>query len=524
MPSLAGSDSKARLDTLNTKVYAEQAEWLLNANWADMFEDNADAREAVWKYTEAMEKMDKDNGKKGTSLPEIRAHVYIEKQAEAVTWSDFRDYMRGQDFGFDKRKNMSLTDFFVFVFKLDWKQLADAESFDPAAAARVEAAKAQFAEAQKASDKAKANAEAAQSAAEQAADSLELAETAKEKATEAASAAKTADEKAQSEANAAGEAAEAAETASKKAAASAEAAAQAKTEADEAEAAAKRDAEASQIAADDSEKAAANAQKAADEQAAAEKIVQETMDFIQSQEDAKEKKLAKLKARSENDSLGVVKKGKAFQEYKKLEGEDPMPLQEAKIKQGAQVRKAKKATKAALKKKLKADAAAATAKEAATQAEHTASEAGRSATAAAAKAAEAASDAESAEQEAESAQLTKEQADKSATEAAEAAAEATKAQEHAEKEAAKATEDKHAADAAAEATEKSVQEAMEALNEAEKSLESLKASLNTGGKGTLWLMERDLEEKKKYMPAAKFRAAQRRAKKKMAQLGGAATN
>ena len=180
MPSLAGSDSQARLDTLNNKVYAEQAEWLLNAKWGKMFENDPDAREAVWKYTEAIEKMDKDKGKKGAALPEIRAHVYIEKQAEAVTWADFRDYMRSQDFGFDKRKNMSLTDFFVFVFKLDWKELADAESFDPAAAERVEKAKAQFAAAQESADKAKLDHETAQAAAEQAQDSLDAAKAAEE--------------------------------------------------------------------------------------------------------------------------------------------------------------------------------------------------------------------------------------------------------------------------------------------------------------------------------------------------------
>jgi hypothetical protein len=178
MPSLAGKTQLERLSSLNAKTYSDQAEWLLNSKWGDMFESNADAREAVWKYLGAIEEMDKDKGKNGAVLPEIKAHVYIEKQAEAVTWADFRDYMRSQDFGFDARKNMSLTDFFVFVFKLDWKALADAESFDPAAAARVEAAKAQFAEAQRAQDEASANAATAQAAAEQAADSLEAAKKA----------------------------------------------------------------------------------------------------------------------------------------------------------------------------------------------------------------------------------------------------------------------------------------------------------------------------------------------------------
>ena len=57
------------------------------------------------------------------------------------------------------------------------------------------------------------------------------------------------------------------------------------------------------------------------------------LEAIQAAEEKKAKQLAKLKARSEDDSLGVVKKGKAFQEFKKLEGEDPLPLREAKIKQ-----------------------------------------------------------------------------------------------------------------------------------------------------------------------------------------------
>ena len=181
MPTLAGATQLERLETLNTKNYVAQAEWLLNTKWIELFENDPDAREAVWKHTEAIEKMDKDNGKDGAALPEIKAHLYIEKQANAVTWADFRDYMRGQNFGFDKRKTMSLTDFFVFVFKLDWKELADAESFNPAAAKRVENAKAQFAEAQNKADQAKKDSAAAQSAAEQAQDSLATAQQAEGK-------------------------------------------------------------------------------------------------------------------------------------------------------------------------------------------------------------------------------------------------------------------------------------------------------------------------------------------------------
>ena len=168
--------------------------------------------------------------------------------------------------------------------------------------------------------------------------------------------------------------------------------------------------------------------------------MQETLDIIEAEETSKAKKLAKLKARSENEKLGQVKRGAAFQEYKKLEGEDPLPLREAKIKQSAQVRKAKKATKAAKKTQDKAATAAAAADEAATQAEKTAEEANAAATEAAAKAEEAKADADAAKVEADAAEETRVHAEAAAAEAKTKADEAEKAKGHAEEEAAKAAE------------------------------------------------------------------------------------
>ena len=126
------------------------------------------------------------------------------------------------------------------------------------------------------------------------------------------------------------------------------------------------------------------------EQEAAEKELQAVVNEITKQEEARAKKIAKLKKTSETSS-SVVAKGKAFQEMKALEGEDPLPLRKAKLTQKAVVKKQKRITKKALKISKKAtDAAqaASVAREAADAANTAAAKAEEEATAAAAAAAE----------------------------------------------------------------------------------------------------------------------------------------
>ena len=56
-----------------------------------------------------------------SSLEEIRAHIFLEKAADAVTWIDMRATLKEVDLDFDKK--MSLTEFFIFDRKIDWKAL-----------------------------------------------------------------------------------------------------------------------------------------------------------------------------------------------------------------------------------------------------------------------------------------------------------------------------------------------------------------------------------------------------------------
>merc|ERR1712210_76051 len=70
---------------------------------------------------------------------------------------------------------------------------------------------------------------------------------------------------------------------------------------------------------------------------------------IQAEEDKRARYIAKKKALAEDESLSTVKRGKAFNEMKQAQGEDPLPLRKAKLEQKAAVRRAVKAVNAASK-------------------------------------------------------------------------------------------------------------------------------------------------------------------------------
>ena len=146
-----------------------------------------------------------------------------------------------------------------------------------------------------------------------------------------------------------------------------------------------------------------------------------------------------MKAKSEDESTGVVSRNKAKNELAQHLAEDPLPLRQAKITAEAAVRKAEKATKAAGEARTKAEADAVKAGEARTQAE----------------------------------------ADAKAAEASRADAERAKA----------------AADAAVDAAEAAVAEAEAFLAEEKKK--------PGNSHGSFWWIDRELHEKKKYMPMRK---------------------
>lgn len=107
---LAGDNEKARLLTLNSKTYSQQAKWYLDAFWEQSFASNENAREEVWDQCQLIGNIDKKKGKNGSSLEEIKAHIFLEKACEAVTWVDMRSTLKDIDLDFDKK--MSLSEFF----------------------------------------------------------------------------------------------------------------------------------------------------------------------------------------------------------------------------------------------------------------------------------------------------------------------------------------------------------------------------------------------------------------------------
>jgi len=205
--------------------------------------------------------------------------------------------------------------------------------------------------------------------------------------------------------------------------------------------------------ANEAKAAAEAAAKAAEAAKQAEEENKAALAELQAQEKAFADKKAALEKTKNDMSIGIVKRNKASNELDQLLAEDPLPLQRAKINQGATVRKMEKAAKAAEEAKVKADQQAAAAE----------------------KAAKAAAEA------AEAARVERENADRKKAEADDTAA---------------------AADAAKTEAEAAVSEAEAKL---QKAMEALEAAKKAGGvaHGSIWWMERQIEEKKKYMPGYK---------------------
>ena len=102
--------------------------------------------------------------------------------------------------------------------------------------------------------------------------------------------------------------------------------------------------------------AADAAAKAHNEATKAEEVAKEALAELEAQQKAFDDKVAQLTATGENMELGIVKRNRAKQELAMLKAKDPLPLDRAKINQGAAVRKVKKA-------RMKAEKTAAASKE-----------------------------------------------------------------------------------------------------------------------------------------------------------------
>ena len=183
-PSSQKSDF-SKLKELSEKSYYEQAQWFLNAYWNTEpmnFGNNAEAREKVWEYARLIAKLDLKKGKDGNELDEFQAHVFLEKTGRVMTVKKMRAILKEVDVDFNKK--VSLTEFFIFHYTLDYHVLVNAViGGDEETNSKIEAAKQALADAQV---QAEQSAQAAQAAEEDAA-AGQTAEDAKKKEEEAVS-------------------------------------------------------------------------------------------------------------------------------------------------------------------------------------------------------------------------------------------------------------------------------------------------------------------------------------------------
>jgi len=193
---------------------------------------------------------------------------------------------------------------------------------------------------------------------------------------------------------------------------------------------------------------------------AAKQELEAALKDLKEQEDAFNNKKNELTTKSEDETIGAVVRNKAKAELAQHLASDPLPLRRAKITQEAAVKKADKATLAAADATAKAQAARA-------------------------------------------------EAEKAAKQAAQSRALAEEARAEAEKQAAEAEEARAQAEAASQASlrakaaaEQAVEEAQAKVQEAEVYLEEVKNQPGSAH-GAVWWLQRELHEKKAYMPEKK---------------------
>jgi len=471
---LDGSNDSEKLHHLCTLTYKEQAVWFLNAFWEAGLPAGgglSSKKEEVWGYVEKASTI--DNAKAtGNAMDEMEAHRFLEAVDEAHTVLQMRSQLRktGALAENERPKEVPLTHFLLFKFETNWNKLVNAAQGDNSA--KIAEAQDKLQAVQDAFDaSAKADAEAtaalkeslAREKAAKAAEEAALAREAEAKSTEAAAVAREQE-------------AVATETEAK---------------AKEADAVAtENEAKSREAAAVSTENEAKAKEAAAKEAEAPFKVAQEevakALADVKAQEDAYNKKTEELKATAE--SGGVVARNKAKVSLDAHLAEDPLPLRKAKITLEAANKRAEKARAPF----LVASEAAEAARQAA-EASRKEAESARQAAEAARKQAEAARQAaEASRKQAEAARQAAEAARKEAEAARQAAVASRK-----EAEAARAAAEQAKANA-----EAAVQAAQVAVGEAEAILADLMANPGSGH-GALFWIERELHEKKKYMPMRK---------------------
>lgn len=99
------------------KTYKDQAIFFLNAYW-DEHEGEA---EKLWANVEQMADLDEKDGKEGSDLDEMKAHIFLEKQGGTMTVLQLRQKLRKMDLDFNKR--MAMIEFLLFSYDEDVQEL-----------------------------------------------------------------------------------------------------------------------------------------------------------------------------------------------------------------------------------------------------------------------------------------------------------------------------------------------------------------------------------------------------------------
>jgi len=473
-----------KLHDVCNKTYKEQAVWFLNCFWEDFAEKEA---ELIWQYVETNAKLDLENHEEGSSLDEMKAHVFLEKFDETLTVREMRAKLRstGAIGESERPKTVPLTHYLLYKYNADWRLLVD-ETRQGDNAEEIEKAEKMLAEVTELFKQSEARAAEARTALNAAVSAENQA-----KAREAEAVAREND-------------AVARETEAKESEAQAVSreneAVQRETEAKASEKAAQaRDTEAkashakSQETEAKSKVDAAAAVEREGEAKAAQSELEEALAALKAEEDAFNKKKADLEKKSQEG--GVVSRNKAANELAQLLAEDPLPLRRAKITAEAAVKRAEKTSKAAASAREAAETSAKAASAARVEAEKDAKEAAAARVTAENDAAAASKAREAAASAREAATQARQAAEKARQAASAAREEANKQREAAEK----ARQD---SERAKEAAEKALNDASAKLNEAEAYLEEVKSKPGCSF-GAIWWIDRELHEQKKYLPVSK---------------------
>ena len=134
--TLDGETDHQKLHSLCKLTYKEQGVWFLNAFWEGGLEQGtaADKAEVIWGYVDKCCTIDNVKAT-GNALDEMEAHRFLEAVDEAITVLHMRSSLRktGALGESERPKEVPLTHFLLFKFRVDWHVLVNAAQGDNSA-------------------------------------------------------------------------------------------------------------------------------------------------------------------------------------------------------------------------------------------------------------------------------------------------------------------------------------------------------------------------------------------------------